>query len=291
MNSTEYRVKDMIIDFHTHTFPDFLAPKVIPKLEAGANMHAALNGTFDMLSESMDIANVDISVLQPVATTVSQVITCNNCAQVINEEHSERFLSFGAMHPDFENYREELQRIRNMGIKGIKLHPDYQKVMIDDIRYKRIIAAASELGFIILIHAGIDVGLPGPVHAVPQAIKNLLVDVKPEKIVLAHMGGFNLWEEAVEVLAGEDVYIDTAFSLGVIDYFADYPMEKRNYTMMNEALFMKAVNAFGEDKVLFATDSPWAGQAETLKVIGEMPLSEVQKRKILSENARRLLNL
>lgn len=281
----------MIIDFHTHTFPDFLAPKVIPKLEKGSNMHASLDGTMASLERSMEEAGVDISIVLPVATSPSQVITCNNSSLSINEEKVGRIISFGAMHPDYEDYKNELRRIKEHGIKGIKLHPDYQNTMIDDIKYKRVIDAASELGLITIIHAGLDIGLPGPIHAVPTGIKNLVTEVKPEKMILAHMGGFSLWEEVIEVLAEENVYLDTAFSLGSINYFDDCSPEIVKQSMMNEELFRRMMDAFGEDRILFATDSPWAGQKETLESISEIGLTEVQNKKILGENARVLLEL
>lgn len=281
----------MVIDFHTHTFPDVLASKVIPKLERGAHMHAFLDGTLDGLKKSMERAGVDTSIVLPVATTVSQVSTCNNCAELINKENQNTLISFGAMHPDYEQYKEELYRIKNMGMKGIKLHPDYQQTMIDDIKYKRIIDVASNLGLITIIHAGIDIGLPGPVHAVPSAVKNLIDDVNPSKLVLAHMGGFNLWEHVLELLTGTNVYLDTAFSLGEINYFEEYPVDERKCKMMTEDVFLKMVHAFGEDKILFATDSPWGGQKETLKCFDKMNLTDRQKRKILSGNAMELLGL
>lgn len=281
----------MIIDFHTHTFPDFLAPKVIPKLENGGYIHAFLNGTLSDLRQSMSESGVDISVVLPVATTPSQVITCNNSSQKLNAENEGTIISFGAMHPDYENYKEELLRIRDMGMKGIKLHPDYQTTFFDDIKYKRIIDTASNLGLITSVHTGLDIGLPGPIHARPQMIKNLLKDVQPEKIILAHMGGFQLWEEVVEVLAGENVYLDTAFSLGEINYFSDCPEEKSAYRMMGAEMFMKMVKVFGEDRILFATDSPWSGQKETLCAFNDLPLNEEQQYKILGGNARRLLQI
>lgn len=280
----------MVIDFHTHTFPEFLVSKVIPKLERGGNIHAYVDGTLGGLKKSMEEACVDISVLLPVATTISQVNTCNNGACKINEENPEDIISFGAMHPDFEDYKMELKRIQEMGLKGIKLHPDYQQTMIDDIKYKRIIDMASELGLITVVHTGIDIGLPGPVHASPKMLKNLITDVHPEKIVLAHMGGFQLWEESLELLSGENVYLDTAFSLGYINYFEEVRAEEK-FSMMRSELFMKMVDAFGEDRILFATDSPWGGQKETLQAFGEIPLTQEQRDKILSENARGLLRI
>ncbi len=281
----------MIIDFHTHTFPDFLAPKVIPKLEKGSKMHASLDGTMASLEHSMEESGVDISIVLPVATSPSQVITCNNSSLSINEEKAGRIISFGAMHPEYEDYKNELRRIKEHGIKGIKLHPDYQNTMIDDMKYKRLIDAASELDLITIIHAGLDIGLPGPIHAVPTRIKNLVAEVKPEKMILAHMGGFSLWEEVIDVLAEENVYLDTAFSLGEINYMEDFPQEMAKYSMMSSELFHRMLQVFGEDRILFATDSPWAGQKETLESISKLELAEAQRRKILGENAYMLLGI
>ncbi len=281
----------MIIDFHTHTFPDVLAPKVIPKLEKGASMHAYLDGTMTSLEHSMLESGVDISIVLPVATRPSQVITCNNSSLSINEEKQGGIISFGAMHPEYEDYKNELRRIKAQGIKGIKFHPDYQNTMIDDIKYKRIIDFASELGLVTLIHAGLDIGLPGPIHAVPSGIKKLVQEVRPEKMILAHMGGFALWEEVLEVLAEEDVYLDTAFSLGKINYFQECSPNMIKYSMMSSDMFVKMLNVFGEDKLLFATDSPWGGQKETLKAFLDLGLNQTQNDKILGNNAVKLLCL
>ncbi|MFI3173158.1 MAG: amidohydrolase family protein, partial [Eubacteriales bacterium] len=178
----------MIIDFHTHTFPDFLAPKVIPKLEKSACIKAFVDGTMEGLKASMLEAGIDMSVVLPVATSPAQVETCNNSAQKINEEQANKIHSFGAMHPDYADYKVELKRVKEMGLKGIKLHPDYQQTLFDDIRYKRILECATELDLVTVVHAGLDIGLPDPIHATPQIIKNLIDDVYPEKLVLAHMG-------------------------------------------------------------------------------------------------------
>lgn len=282
----------MIIDFHTHTFPDFLAPKVIPKLEKSACIKAFVDGTVEGLKASMLEAGIDISVVLPAATSPAQVETCNNSAQKINEEQPNKIHSFCAMHPDYADYKIELKRIKDMGLKGIKLHPDYQKTLFDDIRYKRILECATELDLITVVHAGLDIGLPDPIHATPQRIKNLIDDVHPEKLVLAHMGGFQLWNEVLELLGDKDVYLDASFSLGTINYSIDATDEfKMKHKMMDEALFMRMLEAFGEDRILFGTDSPWGGQKETLECFKALPLTEGQSEKILSLNASKLLQI
>ena len=146
-------------------------------------------------------------------------------------------------------------------------------VMIDDIRYKRIISYATELDLIIVTHAGIDIGIPEPVHCPPDKMKQVLREVKPEKMVLAHYGGWKQWEEVYEYIAGEDVYLDTAFTF---DYIED-------------ELFFKILQKHGSDKILFATDSPWSNVAKGIKKVRELPVDEDIKSEILYENAAKHL--
>ena len=124
----------MIIDFHTHIFPDKIAEKTIAKLASVANIAASTDGTINGLVESMNRANVDISVIQPVVTKPEQFETINQFAQSINEKYKGRLISFGGIHPDCEDYKQKLNQIKESGFLGIKIHPDYQKVMIDDVR-------------------------------------------------------------------------------------------------------------------------------------------------------------
>lgn len=280
----------MIIDIHAHTFPDKLAPRVIPQLEKLSLTTAFTDGTVDGLQKSMAAAKVDISVIQPVATSASQVISCNDFAYELNCTH-DNLISFGAMHPDFSDYKAELLRMKNLGLKGVKLHPNYQNCYFDDIRYKRIVAAAAELDLIILIHAGVDIGLPEPTYATPENIKNVVLDVRPSKLILAHMGSWFMWDEVLEVLADSNVYLDTAFALGKINYSATTAMDKQIYKMMSDEQFMKFVKAFGADKILFGTDSPWCGQLDFVNHIENLPLSAKEKSQILGGNAKGLLQL
>ncbi|MFI3227888.1 MAG: amidohydrolase family protein [Clostridia bacterium] len=280
----------MIIDFHTHTFPDELAPRVIPRLEKFSKTTAFNGGTIAELQKAMFDSNVDFSVNQPVATHANQVITCNDFAISINSKY-DNLISFGTMHPDFPDYDNELTRIKNLGIKGIKLHPNYQETYFDDIKYKRIVYKANELDLIVLTHAGIDIGLPEPVYATPQIIKNLISDVHPEKLVLAHMGGCFMWDEVIETLAGENVYLDTAFAIDYINYTESIPQEERIYSMLSEEILLKMVEIFSPDKILFATDNPWCSQKDVISYLQKLTLSDVDKAKVLGENAKILLNI
>lgn len=264
----------MIIDFHTHIFPDKIAAKSVASLQSVSGVQAATDGTLSGLLSSMDKSAVDMSVILPVVTKPSQFETINTFAKSVNEQYAGRLLSFGGIHPDCEDYKKKLDFIKELGLPGIKLHPDYQGVMIDDIRYMNIIEYASELGLIILVHAGIDIGLPDPVHCPPDKMRKVLDIIKPEKMVLAHMGGWKQWEEVYEYLAGENVYFDTAFSF-------DY---------MEQEMFLKIWEKHDKKKVLFATDSPWSNAVTDIKAVRELPLTSQEIEDILSNNAKNLLN-
>ena len=265
----------MVIDFHTHIFPDKIAAKTIEHLENVGGITAATDGTLGGLLSSMERCGVDMSVILPVVTKPSQFESIHAFAKSVNEQYSGKLISFGGIHPDCEDYKKELDTIKELGFKGIKIHPDYQGVMIDDIRFMRIIEYASELGLIILTHAGIDIGLSDPVHCPPKKMRNVLDSVKPEKMVLAHYGGWGQWEEVYEYLAGENVWLDTAF---IYDY-------------MKEEQFFKIMEKHGSDKILFATDSPWSDMANGINWIKKLSLPKQVEENILSGNAKRLLGI
>lgn len=246
----------MIIDFHTHIFPDKIAEKTINGLSEKGGIPAYSNGMLEGLLLSMKEAGVDLSVVLPVVTAPRQFESIHRFAIEINEREygEQKLVSFGGIHPDTTNYKEELNFIASHGFKGIKLHPDYQETFIDDIKYKRIISYATELGLTIVTHAGFDVGYPDLTHCTPYRTLQMIKDVKPEKLVLAHMGGLNFWDDVEKYLVGENVYLDTAY---VVDE-------------MCEEQFLRIVKNHGVDKILFASDIPWKPQKEFVVKMKEL---------------------
>ena len=286
----------MLIDFHTHTFPDGLAKKVLPKIAGDASIRYYTEATNSSLLESMDRAHVDMSVILPVVTKPSQCETINKTAIEINDRYFPRLLSFGGIHPDNENYREILKSIKESGIKGIKLHPLYQGVAIDDIRNLRIIDCASELGMIVVIHAGKDLSFPGDLVD-PDRISRMLDEVKPEKMVLAHMGSYAKWEDVYELLCGRGAYLDTSFSLNPVRPLDDtkegWDSLEANPILvppLKPELFRKMVEKNGANHMLFASDSPWCDQKETFELV-DACLSESEKDAVYYGNALRLLGM
>ena len=290
----------MTIDFHTHCFPDKIAASTLEKLSAASHTRPFTDGTQQGLRASMEKAGLSLSVVLPVATAPRQVEHINNSAAAINQETKETgLLSFGCMHPDYENWQDELARIKSLGLRGIKLHPVYQGVDLDDPRYVRILSRAGELGLVVVTHAGLDVGFPGVVRCSPEMVRNALEQAGPVTLVLAHMGGWRCWDQVLALLpdvqpkAGQasGLYIDTSFSLGSMTPLDDGHYRPEDLPLLDGSGFMKLVKAFGPHRVLFGSDSPWSGQQETLEWILSQPLGEEEKQAILGGNAQKLLGL
>lgn len=262
----------MIIDFHTHTFPDKIAEKTIQFLADTCKTHPYANGTCKELLNSMTEAGIDKSIVLPVVTKPSQFHSINEFA---SHYQNGRLLSFGGIHPMTEHYKEELHQIKDMGFLGIKLHPDYQNLYFNDIRYKRIIALAEELGLIVSVHAGLDPKCPADIHCTPKMAAEVLREVQPTKLVLAHFGGNEMWDDVEHYLVGENVYLDTAVVLDTMEH----------------AQFLRMVKNHGADKILFATDSPWREQKNFVNRVRNMELTEEEKTAIFSGNACRLLGI
>lgn len=282
----------MIIDIHTHTFPDKIAAATLDKLKHLSHTIPFTDGTAAGLAASMARAGVDRSVVMPVATSPRQVPHVNDASARMNELGAQTgVLSFGCMHPDFDGWKEELARVRDLGLKGIKLHPQYQDTDFDDPRYLRILDRCGELGLVVLTHAGLDIGMPGKDNCAPEMVARVLEQVGPVKLVLAHMGGWRQWDRVEALLPGTGVYLDTSFSLGEITPLDDGHYRPGDLPLLDEAAFLRMVRRFGPDRILFGTDSPWDDQETALARLRALPLEKSELDAILGGNARKLLEL
>ena len=283
----------MIIDIHTHTFPDAIAARAVNKLKHNSHTEPVLDGTALSLSASAKAAGVDLAVIQPVATSPAQVRDINDGAIETNRSSSvTRLASFGCMHPAFDAPEQECARLAKAGVKGIKLHPVYQLTDMDDPSYVRVLRAAADCGLLVLIHAGIDVGFLDRTYSDVRKIARALDSVPEGRYILAHMGGWRQWDEAQALFAGrENVWLDTSFSLGDMTPLGDGFYETHSLSRLSQERFLQMAEAFGAEKLLFGTDSPWEGQAAEIAKIRALPLKEEEKAAILGGNAKALLGL
>ena len=177
------------------------------------------------------------------------------------------------------------------GVPGVKLHPVFQGINFDDIRYLRIIDCACENNLIILIHAGFDASFPGADFASPARIRYVYDQLSPDKLVLAHMGGWDDWDLTEKLLVDCDVYLDTAYTLSPMRFNTDGAASSKHYIPMSNAQFLRMVRIFGVDHILFGSDSPWTDIAESLQLVKESGLRRSELDAVLGENAARLLGL
>lgn len=282
----------MILDFHTHTFPKKMADRTLAALGKAAHFDPFTNGTEEGLLSSMAKAAVAYSVTLPVMTNPSQVEKLNSIS-IANREQAflQGLILFGGIHPDYPDYKRELKRLKENGILGIKIHPAYQATDFDDLKYMRILDAASELGLITLTHAGMDAGIPGHNYASVPQILHVIEEVRPEKLVLGHMGAWGCWKDVEQYLTGAPVYFDTAHSLIPVKYHPDWAANPQYKDNLSDEDFIRIIRKQGTDKILFATDSPWQSQSEVIDVINSMPLTAKEKEDIFGKNAARLLQL
>ena len=268
----------MIIDFHTHAFPDALAARTIPKLAAMTEVPPHTDGTVRGLCKAMETAGVDYSVVLPVVTKPSQFDSVNAFSAEMNR--LPQLIAFGGIHPDDEDIPAHVAKIAALGLPGIKIHPDYQGVFIDDERYVRIAREALRHDLYIVTHAGVDDGFPETVHCPPERAARFLDLVyegkEPDeaRIIFAHGGGNRCFAEVKKHLAGRKVYFDLSY------IFAYADAEE----------ITDLIRAHGTERVLFASDCPWGDPADGITFVRSLSLTEEEKESILWGNAKRMLD-
>ncbi len=262
----------MLIDFHAHVFPDDLAERAIGTLKANApQMQNHTDGTAAGLKESMQRNGVDISIVLPIATKPSHVRTINQSAST---QTGKDLIFFGTIHPQDPDFAREVDFLKENKVPGIKFHPEYQYFHVDSPEMFPIYECLQDAGIIVMFHAGKD---PGPFtsdHALPGALREVVRKFPRLLMVAAHMGGWQVWEDVANVLAGENTFFDTS-AIG---------------PYLSKSMFKKLVQIHGAERVLFGTDSPWYDQGEALRWIDSTDLSTGEKELIFYRNAQALLS-
>ena len=263
----------MVIDFHTHCFPNHLAPMAIDRLSrVGGGLMPYTDGTLDGLRQRMAKDGVDVSVVLNIATNAKQQKNVNDFAFAINNERD--IFSFGSVYPGAEDAFDELERIKEMGLKGVKFHPEYQQFAVDDPRWRPLYRKISDLGLITVFHSGMDYGFPPPYGCMPEGLASVL-DCFETPVVAAHWGGLQYGEDVLRHLCGRNVYLDTSFGYGRLSkYHAE-----------------KILETHGIDRLLFATDTPWHNAELEWRLLGTLGLSDADIQKLSCDNAKRLLGL
>lgn len=261
-----------IIDIHAHAFPDAVAEKAMPKLEAEADLEAALDGKVSSLLASMDRAGIALSVVASIATKPGQFESILAWSKSIA---SDRLAPFPSVHPDDTDVPGRVRAIADAGFRGIKMHPYYQEFTLDDARMWPFYRAVSEEGLALLMHTGFDIAYPHIRIADPVRVVRVIEAFPELKMVTSHLCGWMDWDEAEKHLWGKPVYADFSYSLHRIDH----------------ARAREALLAHPAEYIVFGTDSPWEDQSKAVETAKSLDLGPERERLMFYDNAARLLGL
>lgn len=259
----------MKIDFHVHFYPEKVAAKAI-SFTRTLGMAPALDGTRSALEESMSVNGIDFCVGMPVATSpennasINRYAAANNCG---------RIKMFGSVHPRSANPADIVREIKDLGLSGVKVHPEYQDFNFEEPVLYPIWEKCIELDLPLLTHAGEDIAYKPPFHTSPARLAAFHRRFPELRLVAAHFGGYRMWDEVETCLLGSGVYLDISLAV------EELPPER--LTAM--------IRRHGVGKVLFATDSPWMSQKSALEKFDRLDLTAEERRRILSDNALALL--
>jgi predicted TIM-barrel fold metal-dependent hydrolase len=258
-----------IIDIHCHIFPEKVAERAVESIGNYYNVSMYGKGTVpDLLSEGKKI-NVSKYVIHSTATKVEQVKSINDYIAGIQRDNP-GFIGFGTLHPGLSDVEAEVERIVSMGLKGIKLHPDFQNFNIDD-RYMIPLYKAVEGRLPVLVHMGDEKRNSSS----PKRLKRVLDLFPGLTVIAAHLGGYHMWDESMEYLVGRNVYFDTSSSLFMLD------REKAT----------EIIRKHGVHKVLFGTDYPMWFHKKELERFLNLGLTQEEQELILWKNACALLEI
>jgi len=264
----------VIIDSHTHIFPDRVAGMALYKVISNMNgrLKAFTAGTMEGLLAAMVDAGIDISVVLPVATSPGQG---SGILQWIRKiPPSPRLIFFGSVHPEDPDYRDQIREMADFGLQGLKFHPGYQNFPVDSKAARAVYEEALKQNLALYFHSGYDPSLPGCDHTSVERFAALLKDFPGARIVLAHGGGYGEWDKVYDLLCDKECYFDIAFVL------EGMKKSKRAMDLFREK----------EDYFLFGTDSPWRDQRKYVDLIRSSgDLTPEQKEKLFSANVKKLI--
>ena len=259
-----------IIDIHTHIYPDEIAQKATDSVKqfyqiGGSNM----NGTADMLLRRGKEAGIHQFVILPVALRPDRVRNINDYIVSQRDAHPE-FIAFGTVHAAMEDMDAEVSRIRELGLKGIKMHPDSQRFPIDDLRlYPMYEQIQGKLP--VMLHMG-DHRYD---YSHPVKLRKVLDQFPRLQVIAAHFGGHTMYETAYELLKDTDCIVDLSSSMMFME--AGQPE--------------KFVNLYGAQRVAYGTDYPmWDPVEETQRFL-RLKLKPQQLEQIAWKTATDFLNL
>jgi predicted TIM-barrel fold metal-dependent hydrolase len=257
-----------VIDVHAHVFPDKVSEKAVASIGEYYGVVMTGAGTIEDLLGSGRKINVSKYIIHSTATKVEQVGVINDFIAEAQAQN-DCFWGFGTLHPGLKRPEIEVQRILSLGLKGVKLHPEFQGFSIDD-EIMMPIYEAVEGKLPLLMHMGDAVESSSR----PKRLASIMDLFPGLTVIAAHLGGFMMWDESMKYLIGRNVYLDTSSSMW----------------RLSEDKVVEIIRKHGADKVLFGTDYPMWTHEEEFRRFNRLDLTQEERELILWRNACRLLN-
>lgn len=257
-----------IIDAHTHIFPDKISEKVSKSIGSFYGMEYCAPASVQNLLREGEAAGISHFLVCSAAVTPEQTETITDFMGEISKNHAV-FTAFASIHPDYQNFEEELDRAISLGLRGVKLHPDFQKFDIDDEKVFPLYRAIERRGLPLLMHMGDD----RYDASRPQKLQKVLERFPDLTVIAAHFGGFKRWMEAHDsLIPSPRLWFDTSSATMFIS---------RDYAL---SMFEK----FGIGQFMFGTDFPLWDASDELARVQAFGLSEKENELLFSGNFMRL---
>jgi predicted TIM-barrel fold metal-dependent hydrolase len=263
-------MSDVIIDFHTHAFPDELAQRALAKLAKIGNIRPHTDGTIAGLQASMDRAGIDKSVVCSIATKPGQFDSILAWSKAVR---SDRIIPLPSLHPKDRAIQQKLRMIRDAGFLGIKMHPYYQDFDVDEERMFGLYEGLVANGLFVVMHTGFDIGYPRIRRADPPKIIHVLENFPKLCLVTTHFGAWDDWDLVQKHLLGKEIFMEVSFT----------------FAYMQPAVFRSFLLAHPNTHILFGSDCPWSDQKTCIQELRSLQLPETLEDDLFGRNACRLL--
>lgn len=261
-----------VIDSHCHIYPEKIAAKAIGGTDNFYGVVSSEHGLGAELLSKRDEYGVDKFVVQSVATTAKQVKSINEFIAGEVDKSGGLFTGLGTLYPDSPDLVSDYMHLRELGLHGVKLHPDIQNFKLDDYRCLKIYELCEQDDLPVLIHTG-DSRYD---NSNPNRLVPILKIYSGLRVVGAHLGGYSIWESASRELCElENLYVDCSST----------------FSFIGGETARDIILRYGTDRVLFGTDYPMWNPARELDIFFSLGFSDEDNRKILSENAIKVFDI
>ena len=272
----------MIIDSHLAVPPDFSrsSVKIFEKVTA------------EFVLDLMNKLGVESSVVLTVAREPDDVSRCNDWNAKLMRDHPGKFLGFANVYPPrVKEALAELDRaITKLNLVGLKLHPRVQRFQMADPSVMTILERAKEYDIPVIFHVTSPAYLPFPAHlgefaqdladldsnySASISLRKIIPCYNSRKLIAAHMGGLYRPEISLGGILSQT--------------------ERSNISFQTTGVCTEAIEhayrTVGPNRILYGSDSPFFDPADEIAKVNRANIPEDAKKKIFSENIKKILGL